>query len=312
MSDLEVSKGSMNLDQLEAVNAVVQYGSFRSAAEKLNRSQPALSATIKQLEEEFDIQIFDRSEYRPKLTTAGAAFLNVAKSTIASAQYTARVATELGRMKAETQLEISVDALISTEIIEMIVLECARPVLPVNLIIHKSILKGSYQGLQNGEIDLALGPRPDAPDELEAIHLENVSLVGTVSRRLLQEKKKPTPDFLAKHPQILVYDKRFDEPPDDLLPKNSLSQAGHKIFVPDHFTKLKLIEAGVGWGRISTQERKANPELLEIEKQFCRPLELELCLLRPMNRPIGVIARKIWEFFDQRNQRLNNNPPAKS
>jgi DNA-binding transcriptional LysR family regulator len=295
----------MNLDQLEAINAVVEQGSFRAAADHLNKSQPSLSTAIKNLEEEFDILIFDRSEYRPKLTEAGSAFMGVARATLEAAQYASRVAIELGKQKAETKINISVDPLISTEVIELIAIECARPTLPVNLIIDKSILKGSYQALINGEIDLALAPRPQGSEALEAIHLENVTLVGAVSRRLLQEKRKPTEAFLAKNPQILVYDKRFDEAPDALLPSTTQKDRGHKIFVPDHFTKLKLIEGGIGWGRISKNELGNNKELVEIERSLCQPLTLELCLLRPKRRPIGPIARAIWKSFATRAQRIN-------
>ena len=51
----------MTLDQLEAVHAIVERGSFRAAAEQLHRSQPALSASVKNLEDEFGIRIFDRT-----------------------------------------------------------------------------------------------------------------------------------------------------------------------------------------------------------------------------------------------------------
>lgn len=292
----------MNLEQLEAINAVVECGSFRAAAEKLYRSQPALSATIKQLEEEFDLQIFDRSTYRPKLTPAGVAFLAVAKNTLESAQYAKRVALELGKNKAETKLNISVDPLISTEVIELIAQECARPLLPVNLIIAKSILKGSYNSLLSGEVDLAIAPKPKNSSDLEAIHLETVQLCGAISRRLLQEKKKATASFLAKNPQIFVYDKSHDEAPDDLLPSVD-QEPGHKIFVPDHDTKLKLIEGGIGWGRISRAELEANKELVMIEKSLSPTIELELCLLRPKLRPIGPTARAIWKVFKDREKK---------
>ena len=51
---------------------LVQEGSFTKAAQALSLSQPAVSHQIRQLEEEFGIQIFhkDRKELRP--TPAGA------------------------------------------------------------------------------------------------------------------------------------------------------------------------------------------------------------------------------------------------
>ncbi len=286
----------MNLEQLEAVNAVAEFGSFRTAADKLNRSQPALSATIKQLEEEFEILIFDRTDYRPKLTDAGSAFLKVAKVTLESANYTTRVATELGKKKADTELSISIDPLVSNKYIEWIALECSRPVLPVNLIIDHSILTENLQALLNGNLDLAIGQKPDTAGAIESIHLENILLFGVLSRRLLQEKKKATKSLLKQYPQILVYNRKANESANDAFS----NLIGHKIFVPDHHTKLKLIKCGIGWGRISKSEFERNKEFVQIEYDLCKPVNLDLCLLRPKLRPISAIARAVWKAFEEK------------
>ena len=45
----------MTLDQLEVIHAIVEHGSFRAAANALHKSQPALSASVKTLEAEFDL-----------------------------------------------------------------------------------------------------------------------------------------------------------------------------------------------------------------------------------------------------------------
>ncbi len=284
----------MNLEQLEAVSAVAEFGSFRAAANKLNRSQPALSATIKQLEEEFEILIFDRTNYRPKLTDVGSAFLKVAKETLESANYTTRVATELGKKQADTKLSISIDPLVSSKHIERIALECSRPILPVNLIIDHSILADSSPALLNGKLDLAIGQKPDSEKRIESIHLETIFLYGVLSRQLLQEKKKATQSLLKHYPQILVYNPKANDSANDTIS----NQIGHKIFVPDHHTKLKLIKCGIGWGRISKSEFERDKEFVQIEKDLCKPVQLDLCLLRPRLRPISATARAIWKAFE--------------
>jgi DNA-binding transcriptional LysR family regulator len=297
----------MNLDQLEAICAVVDTGSFRSAAQKLHRSQPALSASIKNLEQEFDLLIFDRSEYRPKLTPAGAAFLSVSRLALESAQYASRVAKELGNQAAETQLCVSIDALISLEIVELLTEECSRPLIPVNLVIEKTILKGSYEPLLSGKLQLAFAACSGNIPKLEKIPLEKVTLIGAISRRLLQEKRKPSESFLRKNPQIITYDKQFDEEPDEMLGGARADSVGHKIFAPDHFTKLRLIEGGLGWGRISTAEFKQIPDLVQIDSDLCEHVHLELCLLRAKHLPIGPVARRIWSVFEARAKSKRSN-----
>lgn len=115
-----------------------------------------------------------------------------------------------------------------------------------------------------------------------------------------KKKNKPNSKFLNSHPQILVYDKNFDSPPDELLPNTTHIGSGPKIFVPDHYTKLRLIEGGLGWGRVSYTEFKNTKDLVMINKEICAPLHLELCLLRPKHRALGPIARNIWSVFQKR------------
>ncbi len=61
----------MELFQLEAFLAVVREGSFSAAAKALFRTQPAISQTIKKLEDEIGRPLFDRSSRRGVLTDAG-------------------------------------------------------------------------------------------------------------------------------------------------------------------------------------------------------------------------------------------------
>lgn len=290
----------MTLDQLEVVLTIIETGSFRAAAEHLHRSQPALSASIKNLEEEFNIQIFDRSEYRPKLTEAGSVFVNSAKKTLEASAHTMKVAKELGLKKQETKIKVSVDPLASIEAIELIAHECSRPEVPVVLILDKTVLQGSHTLLLDGKVDLALAPCAHDENRIEKILIEKVTLVGAVSRKLLQEKRKPDEAFLKKNPQIFVYNKDADQQTDNLTPDPIYDGGGPKIYVPDHPTKLNLIRNGLGWGRISQAEFDQEKGLVALDKKICRPIELELCLMKSKNKPLGPIARSIWNAFKKK------------
>jgi DNA-binding transcriptional LysR family regulator len=50
-------------------------GTFRAAAHTLHLSQPALSTSLKRLEENLGFALYDRSGYRPQLTEQGRRFL---------------------------------------------------------------------------------------------------------------------------------------------------------------------------------------------------------------------------------------------
>jgi DNA-binding transcriptional LysR family regulator len=68
----------MNLSDLEILVCLAEEGSFSRVAEKLNRSQPAVSQAIRRLEETFQAQLLDRTSRRAVLTGAGASLVSYA------------------------------------------------------------------------------------------------------------------------------------------------------------------------------------------------------------------------------------------
>jgi DNA-binding transcriptional LysR family regulator len=69
---------TLSTDQLRTFATIADTGSYTHAAEKLYRSQPALSIQIKRLEEQLGAQLFDRSGRTSTLTEAGRVLLTYA------------------------------------------------------------------------------------------------------------------------------------------------------------------------------------------------------------------------------------------
>src|SRR5512138_964403 len=64
----------MDFDQLETFLEVARHTSFSRAAEKRFRTQPAISAQIRSLEDEVGAKLFDRSGGKVAVTAAGKVF----------------------------------------------------------------------------------------------------------------------------------------------------------------------------------------------------------------------------------------------
>ncbi len=69
----------MDFDQLHTFLEIVRLKSFSKAAQTCFRTQPAISAQIRQLEQELKTELFERFGSRISLTTAGKIFTDYAE-----------------------------------------------------------------------------------------------------------------------------------------------------------------------------------------------------------------------------------------
>jgi LysR family hydrogen peroxide-inducible transcriptional activator len=95
----------MNLQQLEYIVAVDNFRHFATAAEKCFVTQPTLSMMIRKLEEELDIQIFDRSRQPVVPTEAGEMVIAQARAILSE---TARMKDLVHELKGEITGEIKI------------------------------------------------------------------------------------------------------------------------------------------------------------------------------------------------------------
>jgi len=72
----------MDINQLEVLIAVAQEKSFSRAAERLHRTQPAISQAIRRLETEIGEPLFDRSSKDGTMTAAGRVLFGLAQQMI--------------------------------------------------------------------------------------------------------------------------------------------------------------------------------------------------------------------------------------
>src|SRR5579862_1442387 len=97
----------MDLRQLRYVEAVARRASFTRAAEELHVAQPALSLTIRSLEAELGVRLFDRTSRRVRPTDAGEALAGEARRILREAdQIVDRMAEYAGAVRGRVTVSI--------------------------------------------------------------------------------------------------------------------------------------------------------------------------------------------------------------
>lgn len=153
------------LNQLQALRQVAHSGSIRSAARELGQSQPALSRTLRELEQTLGTQLLLRSKEGVVLTEAGIAFSQRAEWVLEELR---RAADEVEQINHAThgRLTVGFSSLIALTVFPSVA-EAFKQALPqVRLTIKEAQLSTLLPGVRNGEIDLAVGSvDPMSPPE---------------------------------------------------------------------------------------------------------------------------------------------------
>src|ERR1700690_1990950 len=125
---------TMTLDQLRALEAVAETGSFSAAARKLGRVQSAISQSIQALETSLGVALFDRSGKMPRLNDAGRVILDDARNLLRGAEALKARGEPLPEGR-ERELGVAVEAMFPIEVLtaSLKALAATYPALPVTL-----------------------------------------------------------------------------------------------------------------------------------------------------------------------------------
>lgn len=286
----------MTIDQLETLEMIVEKGSFKAAAEHLYKTQPSLSVAIKKLEEEFDLQLFNREEYRPKLTAEGMVFYNWAKQCLYSFRELKTVGQELGSKKVEPFLTIVLDPLARFEAIEGVFQETILSKHPTEMSFRSEIMGGGVGLILSGEADFAVAPKTKESDDIESIPFDKIEMIPVIAKSLAKSIPSLQYKHLKLYPQVVVV-QQGDK--DNLLKRETrgVIADSKKCFVTDHSLKQKMILNGFGWGRLARNEveKEIKKDLLvEIHDDAVKPFTLDLHVMRLRHKPMGPVARAVW------------------
>ena len=292
----------MTLEQLLMFNTVALAGSLKAASDKLHKTQPAISQSIKQLESQLDLVLFDRQGYRLTLTQEGRKLLQYAQRVLNEAQEMRQVAKHLAKGN-EASITLAFEASFNlTRILPM--LERTQNEFPhTQIILKQEYLTGALEALNQGEADIAIsagGIDPVRSSHFELDYLFSGSLLDVASPRLLS--RHPTLSHvreLVNEYQIVIQDTGTGTANIEF----GVQAGQRRWYVNDFYTKRMLIQSGMGWGKLPhylVEQALADGSLLPLElRERQNLIQLDYYVMRPPHSPLGPVAQALWENLVQ-------------
>jgi len=153
--------------QLHAVLAVAEYNSFIAAASFLKTSQPALTRSVKRVEDVLGVRLFDRSTRRVAITAAGREFVAVAERMLNDLRISVRSMREIS---AEQRGRVIVSSIMSVAngLFPAIVAKyrASRP--GIEIVLREGVHGTVMEDVRSGAADLGATYVDDVPDFVEA------------------------------------------------------------------------------------------------------------------------------------------------
>lgn len=287
----------MTYDQLLTLEAIIKTGSFKAASEYLSKTQPTLSQAIKKLEDEFQITLFNRENYRATLTKTGEIFYRKSIGALETFRELETFAKELTK-EGESEINISLDAICPLEKLSPIFEDFFQPHITTSLNLNIDLLAGLKAKILNKEVDFAIGSLFKDVEEFEYSKLMQIEMVPVISSKFKDEMSNNL-SLYRRIPQIIL---NSSAKKDNKEIVGSFAGAKHWN-TSDIFMKEQLICNGLGWGRLPVHQIKDkidNKTLIEIKDVKEIPkFSVNMYLIKNKTQVLGPTARRLWEYISQ-------------
>ncbi len=212
----------MDFDQLETFLEVARLSSFSRAAEKRFRTQPAISAQIRALEDEVGARLFDRSGGKVALTAAGKAFVKYADETL---QQRRLMLTSIAEMERVPRGEIVVGANEATclHILPEVFAEFKKQYPAVGVSVTRAERAKILESIIDNSVDFGVVSLPVQDNRLTVvpIHRDELVVIVPPSHPLARMKSAAIAD-VVKFPLLLPKVGRTRDAIEDLFHERRL------------------------------------------------------------------------------------------
>ena len=238
----------MTITQLKYVLAVAEHKNFTLAADKCFVTQPTLSMQIQKIEEELNIQIFDRTKKPIQLTDIGQKIVNQAKNIVNEAD---RIQDIVEQQKGFVggEFRLGIIPTIMPTLLPMFLNNFIKKYPKVKLIIEELNTDEIITKLNNGHLDAAIAATPLEEEKIKEIVLYFEPFVAYIpeSHQHYQKQEIEVTDLNLDEILLLQDGHCFRDGILNLCKNNSRNEINHFQIESGSFeTLIKLADEGLG------------------------------------------------------------------
>jgi DNA-binding transcriptional LysR family regulator len=292
--------GNVNMKLLQSFLAVAEQGSFRLAAEVLNRSHSAISAQIMQLEAQLDVRLFERTTRNVQLTDEGRQLLDSARRALYELQLGMRLIRESADIK-RGQLSLAASSNLASIYLPKVLAEFVETHPQIAVTVSELTSKELFEAVRSKKVDFAIGPEiDDKALRFETILIE--PLQALVPLRFPEAQRDHiTLEELLRLPLVLsspatAIRERFET----ALRERNLSISSRFQFIQAQ-TIIAMAEAGLGVAVLPasslTKAHSPTARIVSIEPPIRRKMALITLPTQTLSPAAARLADKITNDF---------------
>src|SRR5690242_13221421 len=193
----------MDFDQLETFLEVARLSSFSRAAEKRFRTQPAISAQIRALEDEIGAKLLDRSGGKVSLTAAGKAFQKYAEDALQARKNIVNAMAEMERVP-RGEIVVSANEGTCLYVLPEVFAEFKKQYPGVSVNINRLESAGILESIIDNSADFGIVSLPVNDNRLTVVPIHRDELVVIVPpRHPLAKSKSVSIADAARYPLLV-------------------------------------------------------------------------------------------------------------
>lgn len=289
----------MTLEQLVVLNAIVEQGTFRAAAENLGKAQSAVSHMLKKLEDEIGFALLSRENYRPALTEKGEVFYRHSLRVLQGVQDLKSVSMTLGTAQ-EAEVAMTVTATFPFAPVLKLIGDMTSRFPTTHIKLSRENMGGSLEMLLAGEVQIAISTLDDVPlDRVDVLPLDSVAILPVAHPDFpaARDSRFKSDAEMQSYTQIVVADSgQTNRQSRGLLP------GGLRWTVSDFATKKEILLANMGWGGMPEHmisDALEKKQLVRLNIESYPPVQVPHFAMRRRDTPNGVVAQAIWNDLRQ-------------